>query len=342
MSLFSIIVPVYNVESWLARCLDSILSDQCTDMEIILVDDGSTDDSGIICDHYAASHTCISVVHKENGGLSSARNAGLERASGEWISFIDSDDWVDQDTYHSMAALLAQLGEAKPDMVKFGYKRVVGDKVEACAPCVPEGTYNHDEIVRELLPAAFGSKRISNSTIHTFILSAWSHLYRREFLEKTGLWFVSEREIASEDFLYVNSLYMRASSVYVSHATRYNYELREGSLSARYRKELFEQYKYLGTLIQQELETTNLYALLQDDFSVFYVGLMYTCVINECTGPGGHLSQVGRVRRIIRDDKLKNCLRGIRLSDQKSRLLAGLMRTGMALPLCANQWRKAT
>lgn len=340
MALFSIIVPVYNVESWLARCLDSILSDRCADMEIILVDDGSTDSSGSICDSYAASHACISVIHKENGGLSSARNAGLERASGEWISFIDSDDWVDRDTYHSVATLLAQLGDTKPDMVKFGYQRVGGGKVETRVPCVPEGLYNHDEIIRKLLPTAFGSKRISDSTTNTFVLSAWAHIYRHEFLRETGIWFVSERRVGSEDFLYVNSLYMQASCVYVSHAAWYYYDTREGSLTRRYRKDLFAQYRYLGALLRNELEKANLGVLLLEDFNVFYIGLMYICIMNECVGPGGRLGQIGRVKGILKDVDLKKSLHGTRLSDPKSRLLAGIMRARMALPLCMIQWRR--
>ena len=80
MPFFSVIIPVYNVEPYLERCLDSILNDKCKDLELILVDDGSADGSGMICDRYAAAHTNIKVIHKPNGGLSSARNAGLEIA----------------------------------------------------------------------------------------------------------------------------------------------------------------------------------------------------------------------------------------------------------------------
>jgi glycosyltransferase involved in cell wall biosynthesis len=341
MALFSIIVPVYNVENWLARCLDSILSDRCTDMEIILVDDGSTDSSGKICDRYATSHTNVSVIHKENGGLSSARNAGLEQASGEWVSFIDSDDWVDKDSFYSVATILAQLGETKPDMVKFGYKRVGGDKIETRIPCVSEGIYNHDEIIRELLPTALGSKRISNSTVHTFVLSAWAHIYRHEFLRETGMWFTSERKVGSEDFLYVNSLYMQASCVYVSHAAWYYYDTREGSLTRKYRKDLFTQYKYLGALLRRELEDADLGTLLLEDFNVFYIGLMYICIMNECVPLDSHLNQVRRVKNILKDDSLRKCLRGTRFSDLKSKLLAGFMRTKLALPLCVIQWRGA-
>lgn len=102
----SVIVPVYNVQAYLPRCLDSILAQTFRDMEIILVDDGSADDSGAICDSYAARDERVCVIHKENGGLSSARNAGLDVARGQWIGFVDSDDYIAPDMYeylHSIA-----------------------------------------------------------------------------------------------------------------------------------------------------------------------------------------------------------------------------------------------
>ena len=90
----SVIVPVYNVEKYLPRCIDSILSQTFTDFELLLIDDGSPDNCGKICDEYAAKDSCVRVFHKPNGGVSSARNLGLDKAQGEWVTFIDSDDYV--------------------------------------------------------------------------------------------------------------------------------------------------------------------------------------------------------------------------------------------------------
>ena len=94
MSLISVIVPVYNVEKYLEACIDSILQQTYEKIEIILVDDGSTDSCGKICDEYASKDSRLKVLHKGNGGLSSARNAGIKVATGEWITFIDSDDYI--------------------------------------------------------------------------------------------------------------------------------------------------------------------------------------------------------------------------------------------------------
>lgn len=92
----SIIVPVYNAKKTLKRCINSIINQSYKDWELLLVDDGSTDDSSIICDEYAQQDRRIRVFHKQNGGVSSARNVGLDNAIGEWVTFIDSDDWIEK------------------------------------------------------------------------------------------------------------------------------------------------------------------------------------------------------------------------------------------------------
>ena len=102
MPKISIIVPVYNVEKYLRKCVDSILNQTFKDFELILVDDGSIDTSGKICDEYNLKDNRIKVIHKENGGLSSARNAGLDIAQGEYIGFVDSDDWIELDMYEEL------------------------------------------------------------------------------------------------------------------------------------------------------------------------------------------------------------------------------------------------
>ena len=99
VALLSIVVPVYDVEQYLPRCIDSILEQTFTDFELILVNDGSTDNCPIICDEYADKFDRIKVIHKENGGLSDARNTGINKASGKYISFIDSDDFIVENTY---------------------------------------------------------------------------------------------------------------------------------------------------------------------------------------------------------------------------------------------------
>lgn len=115
--LISVIVPVYNTEQYLHRCIDSILSQTYTNFELLLIDDGSSDGSGNICDKYAEKDPRVRVFHKENGGVSSARNLGLDNANGEWVTFVDSDDWISED-YFSNVELCTE------DIVLLPYKEV--------------------------------------------------------------------------------------------------------------------------------------------------------------------------------------------------------------------------
>lgn len=132
MTKISVVVPIYKVEKYLNRCVDSILHQTFRDLEILLVDDGSPDNCGKICDIYAQKDSRVQVIHKENGGLSSARNAGIEAASGEYLAFVDSDDWLDLDMleilYTAACRYDAQIAECS-------YRRIYQDHVEEETPC---------------------------------------------------------------------------------------------------------------------------------------------------------------------------------------------------------------
>lgn len=127
MKKISAIIPVYNVEDYIDKCIESLLLQSLDNFEILLIDDGSTDNSGMICDSYANKYENIKVFHKENGGLSSARNYGLEKAKGEFISFIDSDDWIHKDMYLELynAAI-----KNKADIAQCRYLKVFNEDIE--------------------------------------------------------------------------------------------------------------------------------------------------------------------------------------------------------------------
>ncbi len=132
--LISVIVPVYNVQEYLPRCVDSILAQTYENLEIILVDDGTKDASDKICDEYAARDTRIRVIHKENGGLSSARNAGIDIAKGEYLSFVDSDDWIEPDTYAHMLGVALKYGVKLVCAGRYDVKSRTGEKKKGLCP----------------------------------------------------------------------------------------------------------------------------------------------------------------------------------------------------------------
>lgn len=122
----SIIVPIYKVEKYIKRCIDSIINQKFMDFELILVDDGSPDKCGEICDEYALKDSRVKVIHKKNGGLSSARNAGLDIARGKYIGFVDSDDWINEEMYQTLYNLIQ---EYDCDIAECCYKKVYDEKI---------------------------------------------------------------------------------------------------------------------------------------------------------------------------------------------------------------------
>jgi len=170
--LLSIIVPVYNVEKYLERCLTSLLEQEYKDIEIILVDDGSTDSSGEICDSYAEKYNNIKVIHQSNGGLSAARNTGVKAAEGDYIAFVDSDDWVKPDMFSKL------MGEAQlhpdVDMVKCGYCETDGKGYEK--EILFSGSDRQHLIEKDNLLKYYGKGALW--------VIAWNTVYRRDLAKQ--------------------------------------------------------------------------------------------------------------------------------------------------------------
>lgn len=298
----SVIIPVYNVEAYLRRCLDSVISQHYADIEIILVDDGSSDNSGDICDEYASKDDRIRVIHQENMGLYGARNTGLEVAVGEYISFIDSDDWIEAGTY---AYMIKIIDSYYPDIIRFGFKKVLNGKnvMEKKMP-YREGIYQEANIWELQLDT------ISNENIldykKTRILSAWSNLYKSSLIMEQDIRFMPEREILNEDYLFVLQVSMAAESIYISDKSFYCYDTREGSITMSYRKNMVSRKKKLFHMYCQSLNTDDKYVRIR--LKNFYIDCIYACIVNECGGYRGRIESIAAIRKLLKDEKLQKYL----------------------------------
>ena len=192
MCRVSVIVPVYQVEAYLAKCLDSILAQTFTDFELILVDDGTRDDCPRIMTRYAAMDARIRCIHKENGGLSSARNAGLDIARGEYIAFVDSDDTVEPTMLADAVAAAQRTGA---QLVIYNYRLVTEDGVQNAYLPMKDETLDIDQMglanyfYRYWMPYVHGQE-------------AWCRLYRRDIIEQNHLRYAPNDEIFAEDTLF--------------------------------------------------------------------------------------------------------------------------------------------
>jgi len=320
---FSIILPIYNVEQYLKRCVRSVLDQDFDGYEIILVDDGSTDSCPALCDELSRRHNCIRVVHKENGGLSSARNAGLEIAKGQYIWWVDSDDWIEPG---ALNCLYQATAEKTPDMVKFNYNRVE-QKSTAVKSSAQPGFYTGSETEKLQELAFYDPGR--------FPLSAWSYLYRREFLLSHNLCFISERSIGSEDYLFNLEALLLAQRICVISDVLYDYEQRAGSLTQKYRALLPQKYTKLYLLLRECYEKAGKLAQYEGKICRFYVWhlLHGTCITNEYLVTQDHSLEEGRknIRAFLRS---KECQKAIAHCDKthlsvKQRLQLLAMRWGM-------------
>lgn len=218
--ILSFIIPIYNVEPYLKECIDSILSQSAGQCEVILVDDGSTDGSGDLCDRYARGHDCVTVIHKPNGGLSSARNAGMEAAHGKYLAFVDSDDRIAKGSVQQILkwCQISNTDICFLEAVKFfpdGSKQPLGDSIE---PDAVRGT-SKEAVFSHL------------ATRPKYPGSACTKLYRTQYLLNHHLWFPKDRRY-SEDLGFFRDCLLVAESFDALSIPYYEYrQNREGSIT---------------------------------------------------------------------------------------------------------------
>lgn len=255
MSVISVIIPVYNVKHYLSRCIDSVLNQTFQDFEVILIDDGSTDGSAEICDEYAGKNEYIKVIHKENGGVSSARNRGMKEAVNEWIAFIDADDWIDR--YY--LEILYRLTQVKADLVISGGIDVLeGRSIKARQNCGKLPAIRYEMITRS---EAYRRMLVCE---HNLSVVAWAKLYHAKLFK--GVKF-PEGEIC-EDSKVIAKVVEASSRIVCTTYSGYYHLRRRGSLMHRRMSpeyfQIVENAKQLWGFIQAH------YPDIEDAAQVFY------------------------------------------------------------------------
>ncbi|MET7030254.1 glycosyltransferase family 2 protein [Sediminicola luteus] len=236
----SVIVPIFRIEKYLPKCIDSLLNQSFLDFELILVDDGSPDNCPKICDDYAKLDDRIKVVHKKNGGLVSARKEGLKNAQGKYISFVDGDDWVDE-FYLDILFKLAEANDA--DLVVTGRFREFNGKIETVKPQMA-GIYNEKELKSLILPNAIYNGEFCAHGISTYV---WNKLFKRELLCKI-LFDVPDEIVMGEDAAITYAYLSISKSLVISRIPLYYYRQRHDSIVKSIENPKTEYYR-LGLLM---------------------------------------------------------------------------------------------
>ncbi len=264
----SIIVPVYNVEKYLKRCVDSLIEQSYKNLEIILVDDGSKDNSFSICKEYESKDSRVRIFHKENEGLGLTRNYGIEKSTGEYITFVDSDDYLTLDAVETMVEK-ATVTNADVVVANMFYK----DK--EMKVMMEERLYEGDDIKNIIINHMMGD---CGKKKDAFSYTATAKLFKKELFIKNNLRFPSERKLIWEDLAFSVDVYPKCEKVYIFHKAIYYYCFNEGSLTHTYKPNklnlVMELYHYMGKKIQ----ILNLPIEAQYRLDTNFIGHIRTCI----------------------------------------------------------------
>lgn len=227
--LISIIIPIYNSEAFLDKCIQSAINQSYDNIEVVLVNDGSIDSSGEICDTYAAIDSRIKIVHKKNGGLVSARKAGLLRSTGDYVLYIDGDDWIELKLVEDF---VDQIAKHNADVIIPAHIVNLEGREDILINSTPPGFYSKERLVAEVYPRMLHTGKFAQFGIFSY---SWGKMYRREVLLQNQL-NVDEDIVMGEDALCVYPTLLDAESVVVLKQPYYHYRQRADSLTKNLRK----------------------------------------------------------------------------------------------------------
>ena len=296
--LITVIIPVYNVEKYLPRCIDSIINQTYTNLEIILIDDGSLDRCGEICDQYAEKDKRVKVIHKENGGVSSARNVGLDNASGIYVTFIDADDWVEENYLY---ILLSNIVKKNADIAICNYNRVTGNSI------VSNSLQNDTKLINS---KEYLIKVLNPQTGFGF---CWMKLIKRESINNIRF---NETLTVGEDAIFNIEIAKNVTTIVSLEEALYNYRNRSSSVVKKYDTNYVEKYlraiqatrKYIFDNYKEKDIIQNYY-----NFVAFHVLLI---AVNYCYNPKNEIKNKKKLlRKICSYDDFKE---GIEKSNYKN------------------------
>lgn len=310
----SVVLPIYNVEKYLNRCLKSVVNQTYKNIEIILVDDGSTDQCPELCEEWSRKDKRIKVIHKENAGLGMARNTGIENATGKYICFFDSDDFISLNAIETLYDV-AVLSNA--DAVLFGFNKVdfKGNVYQSVVPKGEKPVYEGSEVRQIILPDLI-AQMPSISTVKNLWMSAWACMYSLELIRKVNWRFVSEREIISEDVYSLLHLYNYIEKVAIVSKALYNYCDNATSLTHTYRPDRYEKIKIFYDKCQETAIQLSYGKAILDRISYPYMGNVIAALKMVTKSNMNIIKQFKIVRHIIQDEHLQRALGRIDLKEE--------------------------
>lgn len=296
--IVSIVIPVYNVEQYLDECMESILQQTYSKLDIILVDDGSKDHSSEMCDKYAKKDSRIQVLHKENGGLVSAWIAGVKISKGDYLVFVDSDDWVDLNMIEELVK--HSIGSSK-EIICSNYviEKLEKQKSIKVKQSMKPGVYEREQLEKELFPQLLGNE------VRRVHASRCMKLISKELIMQ-NLQYTNQQVTMGEDLniMFAAMLDMERLVV-LEEGYFYHYRLVDTSMAHKYNPKMYEKVRLLGKtlqdIIEKKISSQDKKRSFLEGLRKEYIFLLFFVLKNELRGPGKGL--VTRIQTILRDAK---------------------------------------
>ena len=313
----SIIVPVYNVENYIERCLNSLVNQTFKDIEIITINDGSTDKSLELINKYVKEDIRVSVIDLGDEGVSYCRNLGVEKANGKYIMFVDSDDWIDS---NMIEAMYKKAEENKLDLVMCSYIREFKDHSKEKIFNLPEEIiYKEDKVKNELLRKLVGpiKEELSNPEMLDALGTVWGKLYRTDILKENKIKFVDLKEIGSaEDTLFNIFTFNYLSKVMFLNKPMYHYwRDNPKSVTSQYNPKLKEQRKVFFKYISDFIKENNFGQVFKEALnnrictSVLGLGLIECSKNNKIS----RINKIKNIKKIINEEYIRNAYKNLEL-----------------------------
>ncbi len=305
--LVTVVVPVYKAEQYLERCISSIVHQTYQNIEVLLIDDGSPDACPHLCDAWAKRDPRVHVVHKTNEGLGCARNTGIEYSEGEYICFIDSDDYIARDTIEKAYLAAEQYGA---DVVCFGMSCVSGSGqiVNSYVPQRMKQVYFGEEIRDDLLLQMIGNNPDTGEQCQ-IPLSACCKLYSMELIEAIGWRFVSEKEIISEDFYSIMRIMHFVKSVAVVPEALYFYCENMNSVTHTYYPDRFEKICWFYVKMMELIYELNYSDKIRKQFGDIFLGMLIAVMKQEVDSPQSYSAKRKRLKTFLQNDLVQRILK---------------------------------
>ncbi|SFO26667.1 Glycosyltransferase involved in cell wall bisynthesis [Pseudobutyrivibrio sp. UC1225] len=304
--LVSIILPIYNVEKYLDRCMNSVLNQSYKNIEVIMVDDGAKDSCPEKCEDWAKKDSRVKVVHKQNAGLGEARNTGLEYVNGEFVFFLDSDDYVSEDLVESCLRIQE---EKDSDVVLYGFSRVDrdGNVYKSNVPQSEKKHYVGEEIKNDVLPALLASK---GKTVSGLWMSAWCCMYKKATIDSINWEFVSERVIIAEDVYSLLQYYRAVNVVSIIDKPMYFYCDNDASLTHVYRPDRIDKINYFLRETLSKVEEYNYGSLIEECVCFLYSSFMIAALKMVVTADNA--SFIEKRKMLVKCIKSDECQRALK------------------------------